>query len=88
MDGFSVNFRDVWLKGFRGTLAHVQVGRAALEGCAPAAGGVLMLKSAMKSLFKEAVTWSCEVSKEKRAKPPFWVTTEQNCSRNVSPVPS
>lgn len=36
--------------------------RAALEGCGPTAGGVVMFKNAMKSLSKEDVARSCEVS--------------------------
>lgn len=61
-EGLSVSFTDVWLKGLQENFACVWVERAALEGCAPTAGGIVMFKKAIKSLSKEDVTWSCEVS--------------------------
>lgn len=71
MEGLSVNFSDVWLKGLQGTFARVWVEQAALEGCATTAGGIAMLKNAMKSLSKEDGTRSCEVSQGERANLPF-----------------
>lgn len=66
-EGLSVNFSDVHLKGLQGTFARVGVEQAALEGCAPTAGGIVVFKNAVKSLSKEDVTRSCEVSQGERA---------------------
>lgn len=71
VEGLSVSCTDVWLKGLQQNFACVWVERAALEGCAPTAAGIVMFKNAIKSLSKEDATWSCEVSQGEKANLPF-----------------